>query len=329
MAKKVPVIYIAQYEGERTKMNNPFKERGKMISLKKLKPCQFDVLREIDRSSDSQYLSSLREDITERGVLVPLMVKEVPGDKYDVICGNTRFFIADFEFKRGNKDFKELCCDVLQEDMDIKMLEITAILDNINRRMVSTVGKHLMIARYKEQIETIVSPHRDKSGKFSDLPLPEDRLPSKTQAIIKGIRREGEINKYVAKNLGVSKTVVGSADETVKALRYKINADSGTTTPIRKSEPHRVERIIEELAKAPDNWSKKVFRAGPQKLIGEYKQSLSLTTPPAPYKVETVTDKNWPGDWKKTETEVYTRIQKADTTKYTPKFVVSIKWWRR
>lgn len=315
-------------------MNNPFKERGKIIPLKKLKPCQFDVLREIDRNSDPQYLSSLREDIVERGVMVPLMVKEVSGDKYDVVCGNTRYFIADFEFKRGNKDFqKGLYCDVLQDDMDVKVLEITAILDNINRRMITSIGKHLMIARYKEQIEKIVTPYRKgvnsgSPGGVRGYDLDKAKKDPQGLGIIKEIQKEGEIDKYVAKNLGVSKSTVGNADETIKALRHKINAGSGTATPIKKSEPNRVERVIEELSKAPDKWSREVFKIGLQKLVGEYRQSTSLTAPPLPYKTETITDKDWPGDWEKTESTVSALLRKGDTTKYQPRFVVSVKWWK-
>ena len=85
---------------------------------------------------------------------------------------------------------------------------------------------------------------------------------------------------------------------------------------------------IEELAKASDSWSKDVFKAGPQKLVGEYRQSTSLTTVPTPHKTETITVKDWPGDWKKTESAVESQIRKGDTVKYQPRFVVSVKWWK-
>lgn len=311
-------------------IQEPFKEYSKMISIKKLQPCQFDVIREIDRNSDPQYIALLRRDIVARGILVPLMVREAPGGKYDVICGNTRYFIADFEFRRKNKHFEKLRCDVLRDDMTTAVLEVTAILDNMNRRMIVATGKHLMIARYKEQLRNILAPHRDGSGRF----VPKDQLPrtSDIDNIIETFQKGGDehpMRKYVSDSLGVSPSVVDSADVTVAALRLKINEDSGTQTPIGKTESNRVERVVEELSRAPDGWTKEIYNRGPRKLVKEYYEKSSITAPTTPKKTETVTDKDWPGDWRKTEGEVYKRIRRADTSKYTPRFTVSVKWWKK
>lgn len=301
-----------------------FKAESIMIPIDKLEPCQFDIIKEIDRQSHPEYIASLTEDIKSRGILVPLMVKEKakePG-KYKIICGNNRHSIAKTERNRGSKDFDEVRCDILKDEIDLDNQEITAILDNMNRRMLTPIARHLMIARYKEKIEALVAPHYEP-GRGKGYKVGKVQDPSIKEAI-QGIKKEGSLDKFISRHIGVATGTVAAAQNTVAAIRFKINSE--TKEMVAKTDPNRAESVTKALAKVPIEFTREVFDATPEALVKQWK-GTSLTAPTKPIKTITLNDKKSPGDWRKLEGIAAGEVRKLKG-KGELRFSVQIKVWK-
>ncbi len=252
--------------------DNLFKEFSKKIPIEKLKPHQLDVIHEINRSQSKEYKATLHDDIKNRGVLTPLMVKEdldEPGF-YKIVCGNLRWEFAHYEYTE-NKDqrFKTLRCDVLRDDVAEPIEVEIALADNANRQGISPIGRHLMLATHREIVKEIVEPYRTGDGNLefpsrlssSELSPIEKTKAEMAQRIISRIQEteKSSIDEYTAQALGVgSNSTVFDATKTVKAIARTIKSQFPETGDVPED---KVSEVVKALRNVPsDSFSKEIFK---------------------------------------------------------------------
>jgi len=284
--------------------DNLFKEFSKKIPIEKLKPQQLDVIHEINRSQSKEYKATLRDDIKNRGVLTPLMVKEdldEPGF-YKIVCGNLRWESAHYEYTENqDQRFKTLRCDVLRDDVAEPIEVEIALADNANRQGISPIGRHLMLATHREIVKEIVEPYRTGDGKLefrprlssSELSPVEKTKAEMAQRIISRIQttKKRSIDEYTAQALGVrSNSTVFDATKTVKAIARTIKSQFPETGDIPED---KVNEVVKALRNVPsDSFSMEIFKKSVKSLWKILDEDAGAE-PLATYRVSP--DKEYPG----------------------------------
>jgi len=311
-----------------------YKQTSVWVPIQNLHPHQYKVIETVDDLLPTDQKTELVRDIQDRGILIALMVQEdqTRKDHYFIIDGNTRYYIAKFAHDQGDKDFATIRCDVLNDDFDGEALEVMAILNNIHRRSLNVTARHLMITRYKDKVEELINPYRKTVGSIIKYSLPSTTKQTLTstdslaETIIKGINAEGRTEGYIAKALGLkSPTTVTNAGKTVDAIRYKINKDGGQGVLIKRDEPNRVNRVLEELSKLPDDFGREVMRTPATRLQSEHNKAVGVSTISVP--IRTVNLKGDHNDWVSSLSNKVAQEIRTLSTKYDITVVVQLKIW--
>lgn len=310
-----------------------YKDTSVWISIKNLCPHQYKVMETIDGLLPSEQSTELERDISDRGILIALMVQErqdKPGH-YNIIDGNRRYHIAKYLHDRGDKRFKELRCDVLKDDYDATALEITALLTGMNRRSLTTAAKHLMIVQYKTRVEELIEPYQRPNAGY-DLPSSRKKELTSTEqlaeVVIKGIKKEGRVNQYIAKALGLkSHSTVDNAAKTAQAVRFAINKDGTKGVIVKKEDKENVGEIMEELSKLPDELGKNILKSDTKKLQDDHRRSTGFNVAPPPVRTITIKGDKYGNNWSNVSQAVRDEINRAN--RYDVTMTIQLKLWRK
>jgi hypothetical protein len=312
--------------------NAHYKATSVWIPIKRLCPYQYKVMEAIDGLLPSEQSTELERDITDRGILISLMVQE-RADKpgyYNVIDGNRRYHIAKYLHDRGDKRFLELRCDVLKDDYDAVSLEITALLTGMNRRSLTTAARHLMIVQYKNRVEELVEVYKTPNGYKLPSSMKKDLNSTEqlAEVIIEGIKKEGRVNQYVAKALGLkSHATVDNAAKTTQAVRFAINKGGNKGIVVKKEDKENVGKIMEELSNLPDGVGKRILKSDTKTLQDDYRRSTGLNVTPPPIRTITIKSEKYGNNWGSVSQAVRGEIMAAK--RYDVTAVVQLKLWRK
>ena len=197
-SKRAPLIQQSPFEklarstGETG--NDDLKE-ARQIALEKI------VTNQLQPRSyfNDERLQELAQDIEARGILQPLIVRKIEGDRYEIVAGERRYRAAKLANLKS--------VPVLVRDLDDEQAEITSLIENIQRENLNLSDEvryfHMLKTKYDYSIREIAEEVHKSAG-YVDVRL---KL-AENQAVLKlvetdqvGLQKANELVRMAAPEL--------------------------------------------------------------------------------------------------------------------------------
>jgi ParB family chromosome partitioning protein len=158
------------------------------IPLSKINDSRFQPRQTIDKKE----LNELSRSIKERGVIQPIVVRKIPGERFEIVAGSRRFNAAK---SLGLKDLPAII-----RQLDDKETFVCAIVENLQRKNLNPIEEaesfKRLVDEFKFTLEDLATfIGKDKTTIVNTmrlLKLPED---------IKDALKEGDITRSQARTI--------------------------------------------------------------------------------------------------------------------------------
>lgn len=251
---------LAELFGENNIANiNDLGEKGSRIvylELSKLSPSAYQPRK----SFDETYLQDLASSIKERGVLQPILVKEIGDNKFEIVAGERRWRASKIS---GLVDIPAIVLDISTE----AAMEI-ALIENIQREQLSPIEEAGAIDRL---IKNHGYTHEKLSGKIG-------RSRSHITNMLRLLLLPHEVQELLDDNkisMGHARALVNEANPLEMAQYIADNSLSVRDTEsyvkqAKKQDLKEKQKIIEQYSQEKKAYLKQIE--------GRLKESLGLKT---------------------------------------------------
>ena len=133
----------AQNQIAATKMEEPTLANARRIDINKIVPNPFQVRQNFDSLDAREALKQLADDISERGILQPLVVRQIAPDKYEIVAGERRY--------RAAKEAKKTWLPVVVYEMDDEQARMASLVENVQRKDLDVDDEARFLAALKNE----------------------------------------------------------------------------------------------------------------------------------------------------------------------------------